>query len=161
MLSRQFDSNGCWGLIHRNPSERGVVTAMLRIYESLSQKERLALDEMRAWAIGHGNTREQLSAKLAIAQRIIDSGDIGVAEVWKMNAVGVLFGDALKQAIGDKLAWVVAEDSSGRAYALSWKHTTVLIYPLSAIKSRMVASEPIDLQALFGEYSSIFPVQQT
>lgn len=134
---------------------------MLRIYESLNQKEQLALDEMRAWAIGHGSSREQLSAKLAIAQRIIDSGKIESTDTWKMNAVGVLFGDALKQAIGERLAWVVAEDSSGRAYALRWKHSAVLIYPLSAIKSRMVASEPVDLHALFGEYSSIFPVQKT
>lgn len=134
---------------------------MLRIYESLNQKEQQALSEMRAWATGQGSSREQLSGKLEIGQRIIDSGKIGSTDTWKMNAVGVLFGDALKQSIGDRLTWVVTEDNSGKAYALSWKHTEVLIYPLSAIKERMLASEPIDLRALFSEYSSIFPIQQT
>jgi hypothetical protein len=94
-----------------------------------------------------------------LAQRIIDSGTIKSNDTWKMNAVGVLLGDALKHAFSGRLTWVIAEDGAGRAYALSWKHSEVLIYPLSAVKSRLLAAEPIDLQALFAEYSSIFSVQ--
>ena len=77
-----------------------------------------------------------------------------------MNAVGILFGDALEHATEGRLRWVVAEDNSGVAYALRWKHSEALVYPLSAIRSRLGAGEAIDLNTLFAEYSALFPFRQ-
>ena len=68
---------------------------MLRIYEDLNEKEKTGLAEMREWALAQGDASEHLIGKLSIAQRIIDSTVFGEQDVWKMNAVGVLFGDAL------------------------------------------------------------------
>ena len=134
-----------------------ISTLMLRIYEDLNEKEKTGLAEMREWALAQGDASEHLIGKLSIAQRIIDSTVFGEQDVWKMNAVGVLFGDALENAKGGRLKWVIAEDHSGPAYALSWQHTEALVYPLSAIRSRLEAGEPVDVYALFQEYSSLFP----
>ena len=128
----------------------------MRIYESLTATESAALDEMRQWALAQGETKEHLIGKVLIIQRVIDSGAVGAKDVWKMNALGVLFGDALQQALGDSLAWVVVDDDAGRAYALRWRQSEMLIYPLSAIKTRLLAQEPLDVQGLLETYRDMF-----
>ncbi len=130
--------------------------AILRIYDDLSPHEVAALEEMRRWAIAQGAANEHLIGGLGIVQRVIDGGTLGHNDTWKMNALGVLFGDTLQHAMGDRLSWVVAEDNTGRAYALRWQRTDLLVYPLSAIKSRMLAAETIQVQLLFDEYVSAF-----
>lgn len=130
---------------------------MLNIYQDLNEKEGQILKEMRTWALSQGDPSEHLIGKLAIIQRVIDSGRLGRNDLWKMNALGVLFGDALEHAMEGRLSWVVTEDESGAAFALSWKHSDVLVYPLSAIRSRLQAGEPVDVHALYAEYASIFP----
>lgn len=133
---------------------------MLRIHEDLNAMEKTTLDEMRTWALAQGEPHEQLIGKLSIAQRISNENSFAANDVWKMNAVGVLFGDALEHAMESRLKWVIAEDEYGPAFALSWQHTETLVYPLSAIRSRLEAAEPIDVHVLFAEYSSIFPFRQ-
>lgn len=130
---------------------------MLQIYEELNEQERSGLSEMRAWAVAQGDPGEHLIDKLNIVQRVIDTTTFGPNDAWKMNAVGVLFGDALEDAKDGRLKWVVARDEQGAAYALRWKHTEALVYPLSAIRSRLEAGEALDVRALFREYSALFP----
>ena len=77
-----------------------------------------------------------------------------------MNALGVLFGDALVHAFEDRLAWVLAEDEVGPSFALSWKHTDALVFPLTAVRSRLENREPVDAHALFDEYAAVFPFRR-
>ena len=42
-----------------------LVDTVLRIYEDLSEKEKLALSEMRAWALSQGDPSEHAIGKLA------------------------------------------------------------------------------------------------
>lgn len=133
-----------------------------KIFEALTDVEQRAIEEMRDWSAGQGIGDEFLTVagKLAIVRRAIEGSAVGPSDAWKLNALGVLFGDALTQAMEDRLRWVVAEDGLGPAYALSWKHTEVLIYPLSAIRSRVQDGLPVDVHAMFHEISSILPFHQ-
>ena len=134
---------------------------MLSIHETLTVQEQDSLDQMRTWAIAQGTPNEQLTSagKLAIVQRVMDSNALSSSDTWKACALGVLFGDALQQAMENRLQWVIAEDELGTTFALSWKHSEVLIYPLSAIKSRLEDREAIDVHTLFSEYTSALPFQ--
>ncbi|MEM7101438.1 MAG: DUF3806 domain-containing protein [Pseudomonadota bacterium] len=134
---------------------------MLNIHENLTVQERGSLDQMRTWAIEQGTPNEQLTSagKLAIVQRVLDSNVLSSSDTWKACALGVLFGDALQQAMENRLKWVIAEDELGSTFAMSWKHSEVLVYPLSAIKSRLEDSEAIDVHTLYSEYTSVLPFQ--
>ena len=146
---------------------------MLRIYEELTNREQRTLDEMRNWAVAQGQPGEHLTSagKLSIAQRLLDDlfnrSAVSSGEVWKVCAVGVLLGDALEQAMEHRLAWVAveeeaeeAEDKIGSSFALSWKHSEALVYPLSAVRTRLRDGHAVDVHALFAEYSSIFQFKQ-
>ena len=133
-----------------------------KIFEALTDAEQRALDEMRAWAAAQGNGEEfrTVAGKLAIVRRAIESGTVSPLDAWKLNSLGVLFGDGLAQAMEGRLTWVVAEDGLGPSYALSWKHSEVLIYPMSAIRSRVQDRLPVDVHAIFHEISTILPFNQ-
>jgi len=132
---------------------------MLIVHENLNAKEQSSLDEMRAWAFAQGNPNEHLTTagKVAIVQRVLESNELASSDNWKACALGVLFGDALQQAMENRLQWVIAEDKLGTTFALSWKHSEVLVYPLSAIKSRLEECEAIDAHTLFSEHTSALP----
>jgi Domain of unknown function (DUF3806) len=56
-----------------------------------------------------------------------------------INALGVAFGEHLRQATG--LAWVIATDDQGTDLALHGQPGDVLIYPANATAKRVVAGE--------------------
>ncbi len=132
---------------------------MTKFFTDLSDSEIDELSSLRDWACAQGLPDEHIivAGKLDILQRTIDSGAIGTGAVWKMNALGVMFGDALTQALEGRLHWVVAEDDKGRTFALSWQRSEGLIFPLDAIRSRLSNGEPLDVHGLYAEYRDVFP----
>ncbi len=88
-----------------------------------------------------------LEGKLRVIATILDSGWIESNETWKLQALGVAFGDAHAQKL--MLEWVTVEDEYGRDPALNWPGTAIYSYPLTTISKRIERGEDVDARQLF------------
>jgi len=89
--------------------------------EDLRSEDLVRLEEQRSWVRDHfvpeaRHEYEDLIGKLRLLQAILDTKWIGSEETWKLQSLGVTFGDALCQELG--LDWVIVVDEIGRDPAL-------------------------------------------
>ena len=130
-----------------------------QIYEKPTRQESENLQAMRDWVVQQGSPNETITAvgKLDLIQRVILESDITARDAWKLAALGLMFGDALHQVMEGRLRWVVVEDELGISHALQWKHTDILIFPLSALRAPIQANEAIDVKQLYAEFVQLLP----
>jgi hypothetical protein len=109
-------------------------------------------EKQRAWVKGHFTENadvkyEPLVGKLRLLDGIISQNFIQPDETWKLQALGIVFGDALVQQLG--MEWVTVEDEYGRDPAVRYPGTSVLAFPLTTISKRIEGGETIDVYDLF------------
>jgi hypothetical protein len=115
-------------------------------------EERERIDAARAWMKGHfSNVPDEryapLESKLTLIETILQNGWIEPSETWKLQALGVAFGDALAQKL--MLEWVTVDDEYGCDPALNWPGTSLYSYPLTAISKRIEQGENVNVRELF------------
>jgi len=121
-------------------------------FEVLSGEDAARVEKQRNWVREHYEPESRhkynsLDGKLRLLDTIIRSGWIERTEKWKLQSLGITFGDALVQKMG--LVWVTVEDEYGRDPALHDWGTTIIIFPLTAISKRIERSEQVDVHELF------------
>ncbi len=133
-----------------------------KIFENTTTEEQANLDAMRDWvsSIATANQTVSVAGKLNLIQVQISAGGVTSKNVWKLAALGLLFGDALHQSFEGRLKWVMVQDKHGTSPALRWKSTEHLVFPISTLRSRIQSGEPVDIHALFTEYADLFPFQR-
>lgn len=122
--------------------------------EPLSETELELLAEYRSWLFGHfddSRQYEELSFKLALIQTIIENKWVSKEETFKLQALGVCFGDALKQEM-QELSWVTVDDEFGRDPALRWLNTNTLVFPRTAVSKRIEDSVEVDIYEMFSGF---------
>ncbi len=127
---------------------------MKQSIEAFNEDDSERIRELREWAIGHYNDRaayESVSGKLQLIQTILDNDWVAKEETWKLQSLGIAFGDALEQEFPE-LSWVVVDDHFGRDPALRWLDTKTLTFPLTAISKRVERDESVDVFELFGSF---------
>ena len=127
---------------------------MEKSIESFNEKDLERIESLREWVIGHYDdsaTYRSVSGKLRLIQAILDNGWIAKDETWKLQSLGIAFGDALEQEVPE-LSWVVVDDEFGRDPALRWADTSTLSFPLTAISKRVEDDVPVDIYQLFGGF---------
>ena len=112
-------------------------------------------DKQRDWVRGHFTPEardkyESIEDKLRLLETIISSKWIEPTETWKLQSLGITFGDALAQMLN--LEWVSVTDEHGTDPALRYPGTTILVYPLTAISKRVEDGEEVDIRDLFGKF---------
>lgn len=112
----------------------------------------------RRWVLGHYEREPEASygtveAKLLLLETIVTNGWVGPTETVKLQALGVVFGDALAQQFG--LSWVAIDDEAGCEAALALEGTTVRVFPLTSISKRVEAGGAVDVRELFAVACSI------
>jgi hypothetical protein len=124
---------------------------MVQKIEPLSAEDSLRVEKHRQWVQSffdvHGASYATVEDKLGLIGAILNSGSIGAEETWKLQSLGIVFGDALAQEQG--LIWVAVEDESGRDPALSVPGTSLLSFPLTSISKRAGRGEEVDVFLLF------------
>ena len=87
---------------------------------------------------------------LAVIQAILADG-VGPEERWKLEALGVLLGDALSADLG--VPWMVVTDEWGTTAAL---HVggELIAYPISMIAKRVEDGEEVDVNQVFAGVSA-------
>lgn len=68
--------------------------------------------------------------------------------------MGVVLGDAFVLDMG--FHWVVVEDEYGRDFALSYKDTSVIVFPITMISKRVERGETVDVFDLYNGIANRF-----
>jgi len=84
---------------------------------------------------------------LGYLQRLLDEGLVDSDDTATLQAMGVAFGETLRQE--RYLKWVRYIDRAGASRALQLAHEDYYIYPLTLISRRASVGANVDLQALF------------
>ncbi len=92
-----------------------------------------------------------VSGKLHLIKTVLDNNWVAKEETWKLQALGIAFGDALEQEV-EELDWVAIEDEFGRDPALRWLVSTTLIFPQTAISKRIEDGVEFDVFHIFGGF---------
>ena len=122
--------------------------------EPLAEEDAASIERQREWVRGHYNPEaralyDSVEGKLRLVETILKENWVQPSETWKLQSLGVTFGDALAQELG--LSWVAVEDQYGRDPALQDPGTTTVIFPLTTISKRIERGETVDTRALFVE----------
>jgi hypothetical protein len=120
--------------------------------EAFAPEDAPRVEKQRAWVRDHYDAAarhqyETVEGKLRLLDTIIRSQWIEPGETWKLQSLGITFGDALAQQLG--LAWVTVEDEHGRDPALHDEGTSIVMFPLTMISKRIERGEAVDVLALF------------
>jgi hypothetical protein len=125
-----------------------------KIIRALSVDDAAHVEQQRTWVRDHYDPDarrqyETVEGKLRLLDTIVRSGWIAPDEAWKLQSLGVTFGDALVQKM--ELAWVTVEDEYGRDPALQDRGTTLLVFPLTTISKRVERGDAVDVRELFDQ----------
>jgi hypothetical protein len=111
------------------------------------------IEDARAWVQGHftPDARGQyatVEGKLRIIEAIVANDWVDPSETWKLQSLGIAFGDAIAQKL--MLDWITFDDEHGRCPALNWPGTSIVSFPLTLISKRVETGQEIDVRDLFG-----------
>jgi hypothetical protein len=120
--------------------------------EAMTPDEVARVESQRAWVRDHYDEAarhhyETVDGKLRLLDTILCSHWIEPSETWKLQCLGITFGDALAQKMG--LVWVAVEDAYGRDPALRDEKTSIVTFPLTTISKRIERGETVDVRRLF------------
>lgn len=121
-------------------------------HQELQAAERDRIEAARNWIKGHFTAEPEekyapVEGKLRVIEAILDNGWVDPGETWKLQALGIAFGDALAQQL--MLEWVTIDDEYGCDPALNWPGTSIYSYPLTMISKRVERGGDLDVRALF------------
>jgi hypothetical protein len=122
-------------------------------FSPLPAEEIVRLDEQRTFVSTFlsqhfpGLHLTRTKSDFAILQKIVDSKLIARDQTWKLQALGVVFGDALVSYI-EGLSWWDVTDEYGTDPTLRYRETTVQANALTMISKRVEDGREIDLQAM-------------
>jgi hypothetical protein len=119
---------------------------------AMSADDAVHVEKQRTWVREHydANARhhyQTVDGKLRLLDAIVRSDWIAPNETWKLQSLGITFGDALAQKMG--LSWVTVEDEYGISPALHDQDTTIVVFPLTTISKRVERGDVVDVLELF------------
>ena len=120
--------------------------------DGLAPSEAARVETQRSWVRDHYDEAvrhhyETVDGKLRLLDTILRSNRIEPSETWKLQCLGITFGDALAQRLG--LVWVAVEDEHGRDPALRDEDTSIVTFPMTTISKRVERGEAVDVRRLF------------
>ena len=120
--------------------------------EALTADDVARLEKQRGWVGDHYDASarheyETVAGKLRLLDTVLRSNWVEATETWKLQSLGITFGDALAQMMG--LQWVAIEDAQGRDPAFRDEVTSIVAFPMTTISKRIERGETVDVLALF------------
>ena len=120
--------------------------------EPLSEDDITRLENQRSWVRDYFEPEarhkyDTIEGKLYLIDAILKNNWISAKETWKLQSLGVVFGDTLVQSQGFK--WVMIEDEYGRDPTICVPGTTIKLHALTMISKRVEDGEEVDVFELF------------
>lgn len=130
---------------------------MTQKVEPLAAEDIAHAEKQRGWVRDHYEPHgqqqyETVAGKLRLLDTILKNQWVEPSETWKLQSLGITFGDALAQKMG--LSWVTVEDDFGRDPALKDPGTAIVVFPLTTISRRIERGEVLDIYDLFSRACS-------
>jgi|WetSurMetagenome_2_1015567.scaffolds.fasta_scaffold52275_2 hypothetical protein len=122
--------------------------------EDLEFDDLVRIEDQRSWVRDHFtpealNKYEDVNEKLRLLDIILKEKWIEPEETYKLQCLGITFGDILVQELGVKWIIVIDEiDTYERTPALKLEGSTIIIYPLTMISKRIERGEEVDVYKL-------------
>jgi len=122
--------------------------------EPLAKEDVFRLEAQRDWVRNHYDSEarhrfDTVEGKLRLIDTILREKWISTHETWKLQSLGVVFGDALVQS--QALEWIMIEDEYGRDPSVCVPGTTIKLHCLTMISKRVEKGEEVDIHQLFDQ----------
>ncbi len=123
-------------------------------FRKLLQEDKERLDKQRSLveeylSVGNYNY-ESVDGKLGLIHDILGRTCFLRDEKYKLQCLGVVFGDALKIKMG--LVWQMVKDEDGEDPCLVLEGTSIVIFPLTAISKRIENNQEVNVFELFNSF---------
>ncbi len=133
------------------PRNRGGDPSSQKV-EAFSADDAAGVERQRSWVRDHfeegaRHRYDTLEGKLRLLSTILRANWIARNETYKLQCLGITFGDALVQQMG--LEWVTVVDRRGRDPALRDRQTGTLVFPLTSISKRVEQGQVVEVVDLF------------
>ena len=92
--------------------------------------------------------------KLGTLRAVIAANMFKANQTFELQCMGVVLGDAFVLDMG--FHWVVVEDEYGRDFALRYKDTSVIVFPITMISKRVERGETVDVFDLYNGVANRF-----
>lgn len=121
------------------------------IFQPLPIATQQALDKQRSYVsslVARHLPELKLSktrADFSILQKLVNLHIIAKDKTWELQAIGVVFGDALASTI-EGLAWVEVTDEFGTDPTMRYKQTSLQLNVLTMISKRIEDEEEVDIE---------------
>ena len=87
------------------------------------------------------------AGKLGTLRAVISANIFKANQTFELRSVGVVLGDTFVLDMG--FHWIVVEDEYGRDFALTYKGSSIIIFPLTMISKRVERGETVDVFDLY------------
>jgi hypothetical protein len=110
------------------------------------------LEKQRSWVRDHfindaSQEYEKFEEKIKLLDVILTSNWINNDETYKLQCLGITFGDALVQYLQFK--WIEVEDDFGIDPAIKYGTTSLILFPLTMISKRIENNEEVNIYDLY------------
>ena len=85
--------------------------------------------------------------KMQAIDSILGAGIIAKEDTARLECLGTILGDVFVDDLG--FHWVVVDDEIGRDFAIMYKETGVVVYPLTLISKRIQKGDTVDVYSLY------------
>ena len=107
-------------------------------------RQRVAIRELAKTALGYGGEID-----LPTLQLFVDADVVSVEDTWRLQGLGVCFGDAITRIA--PVRWRIIEDEWGRDPTLCWENSKVNLNALTVLSKRIENGERPDVEQLARE----------
>ena len=110
------------------------------------------IESKRDWVRNHYtlesiNEYNTISGKLILLDTILKSNWIEKNETYKLQSLGITFGDIFVQDLN--FVWIEVDDEYGKSPALQLPDTTLIIFPMTMISKRIEDGQDVDIYDLY------------
>ena len=131
----------------QNPDFDLIIEPLSAIDRQFMADQRARVEQL-ANRLGRGLTGNA-DRDIDTLQRILDENLVPSDDTLTLQAMGVVFGDRLGDALD--MDWVVYRDNKGRSRALRYRTTDVFLFPVTIISRRYEVGSTRQLKPLFDE----------
>jgi hypothetical protein len=87
------------------------------------------------------------AGKLGTLRALLTARLFSPKQTYELQSLGVVLGDVFIQDLG--FHWVMVEDEHGKAPAIRYQETSILLFPLTMISKRIEKGEDVDVFDLY------------
>jgi len=149
---------GAQGTGMQDPGLDARIDALTDLDRRYLAQQREDLEELARSELGAFFTGDPTN-DIGVMQRLLDEGVVTADDRRRLQAMGVVLGDLLAEALD--MHWVIYEDQVGRSRALRYRQSDNYLFPATMVSRRREAGDLTPVQEIYDKAVGIIrPVQE-